>query len=111
MTLARYESVFVARSLGARNANSAGVSSTNVVVAPPDLNVGWSMRFRRNAMLVLTPRILNSRSARLPLVAASSSVEPHVVTLTSSESKYGVMTEPPNPLPPSRRTAKPPADR
>ena len=39
------------------------------------------------------------------------SVVPHVVTLTSSESKYGVITDPPKPLPPSSRTAKPPGDR
>ena len=41
----------------------------------------------------------------------SSSVPPQVVTLTSSESKYGVITDPPKPLPPSSRTANPPADR
>ncbi len=62
-------------------------------------------------MLVLTPRMRNSRSARSARDAASTSVPPHVVTLTSSESKNGVMTDPPKPLPPSRRTAKPPADR
>ena len=38
-------------------------------------------------MLVLTPRILNSRSERSALRTASSSVVPHVVSLTSSESK------------------------
>ena len=64
----------VARSRGARMTNSSGVSSMNVVVASPDLNVGWPIRFSRNAMLVLTPRMRNSRSARSPRCAASSSV-------------------------------------
>ncbi len=62
-------------------------------------------------MFVFTPRIRNSRRARSPRRAASSSVVPQVVTLTSRESKYGVMTAPPKPFPPSSRTAKPPADR
>ena len=62
-------------------------------------------------MFVFTPRMRNSRSARSARCAASSSVLPHVVTFTSSESKYGVMTAPPKPLPPSSRTAKPPAER
>ena len=101
----------VARSRAARMTKSSGVSSMNVVVAAPDRNVGWPMRFSRNAMLVLTPRMRNSRSARSPRCAASPSVPPQVVTFTSSESKYGVITAPPKPLPPSSRTAKPPADR
>ena len=62
-------------------------------------------------MFVFTPRIRNSRSDRSARRTASSSVWPHVVILTSSESKYGVMTAPPKPLPPSRRTAKPPGER
>ena len=41
-----------------------------------------------------------------------ASVDPDVrQTFTSSESKYGVMTAPPNPLPPSRRMLNPPGER
>ena len=58
-------------------------------------------------MLVFTPRMRNSRSARSVALTASSNVVPQVVTFTSSESKYGVMTAPPKPLPPSRRTREP----
>ena len=64
MTSPRYDSVFVARSRLARKRNSAGVWSMKVVVASPDLKVGCSMRFSRNEMFVLTPRMRNSRSAR-----------------------------------------------
>ncbi len=62
-------------------------------------------------MLVLTPRMRNSRSDRSERPTASGSVVPQVVSFTSSESKYGVMTAPPKPLPPSSRIAKPPGDR
>ena len=50
----------MARSRFCRNRNSAGVSSMKVVVASPDLNVGCSIRFSRNEMFVLTPRMRNS---------------------------------------------------
>ena len=85
--VAEYESMRVARSRGARMRNSSGVSSMNVVVALPERNVWWSIRLSRNAMFVFTPRMRNSRRARSARCADSSSVLPHVVTLTSSESR------------------------
>ena len=47
MTSPRYDRILVARSRGARKRNSSGVSSMNVVVASPDVNVGWPIRLQQ----------------------------------------------------------------
>ena len=109
MTSPRYESMRVARSRGARMWNSSGVSSMNVVVALPERNVVVvdQVEEERDVRLHAADAELAQRAVctlrRLPPACC-----PQVVTLTSSESKYGVITDPPKPLPPSRRTAKPP---
>ena len=66
--------------------NSAGVSSRNVVVALPAWKVGLLTTFSRNGMLVLTPRMRNSRSARSMRWQACGNSRPQAVIFTSSES-------------------------
>ena len=84
----------------------------NVVVASPERNVGWSMQVQQERDVGL-----DAADAELAQCAVGAlrrprrACVPQAVTLTSSESKYGVMTAPPKPLPPSSRTANPPADR
>ena len=62
-------------------------------------------------MLVLTPRIRNSASARRARATAASKVRPRQVSLTSIESKCALISTPVSTVPPSSRTPAPPADR
>ena len=62
-------------------------------------------------MLVLTPRMRNSRKARCMRCAVVGSVRPQAVTLTSMLSKKGEMRAPAYALPASRRIPMPPALR
>ncbi len=68
MTLPRKFSSLVARSRRGLNAKSSGVVSISVVVAWPLRNSGCAMTFSRNGMLVLTPRIRNSRKRAMHAV-------------------------------------------
>jgi len=60
--------------------------SMKEVSQPPARNTGWATTFSRNVMLVLTPRMRNSRSAWSMTRAASLRVRPQALSLTSSES-------------------------
>ena len=66
----------------------------------------------RKGMLVLTPRIRNSASARRARVTADSKVRPRAMSLTSMESKYALIS---TPMSMSRRRGgcrlRPPIDR
>ena len=62
-------------------------------------------------MLVVTPRIRNSATARRALATASSKVRPRQVSLESIESKCAEISAPVYVVPPSRRTPPPPGER
>ena len=62
-------------------------------------------------MLVATPRIRNSSTARRALRTASSNVRPRQVSLASIESKWAETSAPVYVVPPSRRTPPPPGER
>ena len=62
-------------------------------------------------MLVVTPRIRNSATARRALATASSKVRPRQVSLDSIESKCAETSAPVYVVPPSSRTPPPPGER
>ena len=62
-------------------------------------------------MLVVTPRIRNSATARRAFSTAMSKVRPRQVSLASIESKWGETSAPVYVVPPSRRTPPPPGER
>lgn len=86
VTSPRNSSSLVARSRRGVNWNSSGVLSMKRVVHFPEVNSGWAMTFSRNARLLDTPRMRNSRKARSMRALASLGVWPQAVTLTSRES-------------------------
>ncbi len=73
----------MARSRWTGKSNSAGVSSMKRVEYSLDRNSGCLSRFTTNGMLVLTPRMRNSRSARSIRLIAASGVRAQAVTLVS----------------------------
>ena len=62
-------------------------------------------------MLVVTPRIRNSATARRAFSTAFSKVRPRQVSLESIESKCAEISAPVYVVPPSRRTPPPPGER
>ena len=62
-------------------------------------------------MLVDTPRIRNSATARRAFCTALSNVRPRQVSLASIESKWAETSAPVYVVPPSRRTPLPPGER
>lgn len=58
----------------------------SLVVAFPERKHSLTMTFSTKGMLVLTPRMRNSRRARSMRWSAMEKVGPWVVTFTSSES-------------------------
>ena len=62
-------------------------------------------------MLVATPRIRNSSTARRAFCTAISKVRPRQVSLASIESKWAETSAPVYVVPPSRRTPPPPGER
>ena len=71
---------------GCAGGNSSGDSSRKEVVTSPARKRGWLTTFSRKGMLVFTPRMRNSRSARSMRWQASGSFVPQAVTFTRSES-------------------------
>jgi len=86
ITSPRKASSLVARSRRGANSSSSGEVSISVVVAKPERKIGCASTFSKKGMLVLRPRIRNSRSARSRREIAVSKVGADAVTLTSSES-------------------------
>ena len=86
VTSAMKRSNRVARSRRRGKAKSSGVSSMKRVVTSPERNAGWLMTFSRNARLVATPRMRNSRNARSMRSTATSAVGPQAVTFSNNES-------------------------
>ena len=76
ITSPRKASSLVARSRRGAKANRPGEVSISVVVARPERNSGWAMTFSRNGILVLTPRMRNSRSARSMRVQRQVEIPP-----------------------------------
>ena len=66
----------------------------NDVVTRPAWKSGSSSSACRKAMLVETPRIRNSASARRARSTAFSKVRPRQVSLASIESKCGLISAP-----------------
>ena len=62
-------------------------------------------------MLVETPRMRNSASARLARATAEGKSRPRQVSFASIESKCGLICEPAAVVPPSRRMPAPPGER
>ena len=62
-------------------------------------------------MLVLTPRMRNSASARCARRTAVAKSRPRQVSLTIIESKWAPISAPANTVPPSRRMPAPPGVR
>ena len=62
-------------------------------------------------MLVETPRMRNSASARRGRRTAVAKSAPRQVSLTSIESKWAPISAPTKTVPPSSRTPAPPAER
>ena len=83
----------------------------NEVVTRPATKSGSSSTACRKAMLVVTPRIRNSATARRAFSTASSCVRPRQVSLASIESKCAETSAPVYVVPPSSRTPGPPGDR
>ncbi len=83
----------------------------NDVVMLPEAKSGSSSTAWRKAMLVVTPRIRNSATARRAFSTAMSKVRPRQVSLASIESKWGETSAPVYVVPPSRRTPPPPGER
>ena len=65
----------------------------------------------KKAILVETPRILNSASARFARVTADLKSRPVAISFTSMESKCGLTSAPVETVPPSRRIPAPPGER
>ncbi len=101
----------VPRSALARALSSCGCWSMKLVVSRPATKSGSLSSASRNAMLVETPRIRNSASARLARCTAFSKDEPRHVSLASIESKCAEISAPVYVVPPSRRTPAPPGER
>ncbi len=75
------------------------------------MKAGSSSTACRKGMLVLTPRMRNSASARRARRTAVGKSRPRQVSLTSIESKWALISAPVSAVPPSRRTPAPPAER
>ena len=99
------------RSPDARAISSCGCVSMNDVVTLPAAKSGSSSTAWRNAMLVETPRIRNSATARRARATAIGKVRPRQVSLASIESKCALTSAPVYVVPPSRRTPAPPGER
>ena len=82
-----------------------------LVVTPPAAKSGSSSTACRNGMLVATPRIRNSASARLALATACGQSRPRQVSFTNSESKCALTSAPECTVPPSTRVPPPPGER
>src|SRR5919112_891726 len=76
------------------------------VERPPAWKSGWSSSDCRNGMLVDTPRIRNSASARRARRTAVGKSRPRHVSLTSIESKCPEISEPAFAVAPSSRTPR-----
>ncbi|MPM80538.1 hypothetical protein SDC9_127585 [bioreactor metagenome] len=111
VTSASQVSTLVPRSSEVRAFSSAGRSSMKAVEISPARKSGSSSTAWRKGMLVATPRIRNSASARRARATAWSRSRPRVVSFTSRESKWGLITAPVAAVPPSRRTPAPAAER
>jgi len=66
----------------------------NEVVTPPATKSGSLSTACRKPMLVVTPRIRNSATARCAFCTALSNVAPRQVSLASIESKCGLTSAP-----------------
>ncbi|SLB24970.1 Uncharacterised protein [Mycobacteroides abscessus subsp. abscessus] len=82
----------------------------NDVVTSPARKSASSSTACRKGMLVETPRIRNSVTARLAREIAVGRSRPRQVSFTSMESKWAP-TSAPRVAPPSRRTPAPPGVR
>ena len=83
----------------------------NDVVTRPAAKSGSSSTACRKAMLVVTPRMRNSATARRARCTAWSKVRPRQVSLASIESKCAETSAPVYVVPPSTRTPAPPGER
>ena len=111
VTSASQVSSRVPRSALGRALSRSGCSSMKLVVTRPARKSGSSSSAIRNGMLVATPRIRNSVTARRAFCTALSKVRPRQVSLASIESKCAEISAPVYVVPPSRRTPPPPGER
>ena len=111
VTSASQLSSLVPRSALARALSSCGCRSMKLVVSRPATKSGSLNSASRKAMLVETPRIRNSASARRARRTAFSNVDPRQVSLASIESKWAEISAPVYVVPPSRRMPAPPGER
>ncbi len=105
VTSASQRSIRVPRSAGTWVVSSSGRCSMNAVDTSPAMKSGSASTACRNGMLVLTPRIRNSARARRERATAAAKFRPRQVSLTSMESKCGLIS---TPCPPCRRPTGPP---
>ena len=99
------------RSADERAVSRAGCCSMNEVVTRPARKSGSSSTACRKGMLVATPRMRNSATARRARSTASCRVRPRQVSLVSNESKYAEISAPAYVVPPSSRMPAPPGER
>ncbi|SKU58460.1 Uncharacterised protein [Mycobacteroides abscessus subsp. abscessus] len=98
------------RSAEDRAVSSCGRSSMNDVVTCPARKSGSSRTACKNGILVATPRMRNSATARRARATAVWKSRPRHVSFTSIESKCAP-TSAPRVVPPSRRMPAPPGLR